>query len=78
MQIPGFTGFLSGIFKFQVDSRFSRSHDYHGKVSEVIFSEQNNVNIMIIYKCMSTSIGIKKFATELLKMHVNRKIAMQS
>ena len=29
MQIPDFPGFLDGIFKFQVDSRFSRSPEYH-------------------------------------------------
>ena len=28
MQIPGFPDFLGGIFRFQVESRFSRSPDY--------------------------------------------------
>ena len=65
MQIPGSLDFLGGIFKFQVDFRFSRSPDYNENTLELIkklntcWKVQFNIPI-IAHPCISC-VGLHKF-----------------
>ena len=43
MWIPSFPGFLGAIFQFQVDSRISKSLDYHDIVKYAIFNTSENM-----------------------------------